>query len=350
MRNYMILDLQYGSTGKGLLAGYLAITEKPDVAVSAFGPNAGHTFVLNGNSYMHKMVPMGVFSPDIKQVLIGPGSVLDITTMTEELRHLTKMGWAGFEVLIHPNTPILMDHHADQEAQLVRIGSTMKGTAACVIEKMSRPTRSRVIASQFAYAGREWFRAGGIPVKVAGHIEWVDTLLSARKIQIEGAQGTSLSIHGPFYPYCTSRDVGYHQLMADCGIPKLTDVAVIGSVRTFPIRVANRFDEEGNQIGTSGDYYPDQVETSWEELGLDPEFTTVTKLQRRVFTFSYQQFEQAVINNGVDFIFLNFCNYLGPAEVAKLTKNINDFCEIGWRGWGPEFDDIEDMFLMEQPE
>ena len=37
---YMIIDLQYGSTGKGLLAGYLAETMQPDVLAAAWMPNA----------------------------------------------------------------------------------------------------------------------------------------------------------------------------------------------------------------------------------------------------------------------------------------------------------------------
>ena len=42
---YMILDLQFGSTGKGLLAGFLAKSRQPDVVITAWGPNAGHTYI-----------------------------------------------------------------------------------------------------------------------------------------------------------------------------------------------------------------------------------------------------------------------------------------------------------------
>jgi adenylosuccinate synthase len=76
------------------------------------------------------------------------------------------------------------------------------------------------------------------------------------------------------------------------------------SVRTFPIRVGNVPD------GYSGDCYPDQVETTWETLGVEPEITTVTKRVRRVFTFSDLQYAEAVSVNRPTHVFLNFCNYL----------------------------------------
>ena len=76
---YMILDLQFGSTGKGLLAGYLAKTKQPDVVVTAWGPNAGHTYIdEDGREYIHRMLANGIVSPKLKTVLIGPGSVLVI--------------------------------------------------------------------------------------------------------------------------------------------------------------------------------------------------------------------------------------------------------------------------------
>ena len=44
-RAYLICDMQYGSTGKGLLAGYLAMNHGPDTLMTAWGPNSGHTYV-----------------------------------------------------------------------------------------------------------------------------------------------------------------------------------------------------------------------------------------------------------------------------------------------------------------
>ena len=48
---HIITDLQFGSTGKGAFAGKLAAHGiRPDTVLTAWGPNAGHTFIdANGN-------------------------------------------------------------------------------------------------------------------------------------------------------------------------------------------------------------------------------------------------------------------------------------------------------------
>ena len=57
----IIVDLQFGSTGKGALAGYLAANSDYDVVVSANMPNAGHTFIdSKGQRMIHKVLPSGI--------------------------------------------------------------------------------------------------------------------------------------------------------------------------------------------------------------------------------------------------------------------------------------------------
>ncbi len=346
MTAYMILDLQFGSTGKGLFAGYLAQRWEPDVVVSAFGPNAGHTFIdADGTEYMHKMLPMGVLSNNIKHVLIGPGSVLDIDCFRMEVDEFIQKnpGHERFEIWIHPNTPILQNYHKEKEAEFVRIGSTMKGTAACAMDRMSRPTEHRIVASQYTSEGY-WFSTRGIPFHLASHGQYRALLIAAKTLQIEGAQGHSLSIHGPFYPHCTARDVSYHQLMADCAIPSSITATVYGTARTYPIRVANRYDNEGKQIGSSGDFYLDQHEITWGSLGVEPELTTVTKLERRVFSFSELQIKEAADQNNVSAVFLNFCNYCSAAEISDIRKKLMKCgAPTHWLGFGPRVTDIREV-------
>lgn len=343
---YMIIDLQYGSTGKGLIAGYLAENWKPDTAIAAFGPNAGHTYVNDAGEFMHKMLPMGVFSEKIMDVLIGPGAVLDLDVLRKEIAQFREAyPDRKFNIWIHPNTPILQQRHLETEAEFVRIGSTMKGTAACAIEKMHRDPQLKIIASQWLGGMGFWFNEAGIDVYVATHREWYEIMHESKRIHIEGAQGWSLSIHGPFFPHCTSRDISTYQVLADCGIPADLGLPyVIGTARTYPIRVANRFDKDGKQIGYSGDCYFDQEEISWKDLGMEPELTTVTKLPRRIFTFSEQQVRDAVQQNGVKSIFLNFCNYLGHELSTKLIEAIefNNCISVNWTGWGPHKDNVKE--------
>lgn len=40
----ILLDGQFGSTGKGLFAEYISKHNRIDIAITNAGPNAGHTF------------------------------------------------------------------------------------------------------------------------------------------------------------------------------------------------------------------------------------------------------------------------------------------------------------------
>jgi hypothetical protein len=127
---------------------------------------------------------------------------------------------------------------------------------------------------------------------------------------------------------------------------------VLINFRTYPIRVHSHkyFDSMGKCLtsdqvksmpnndvirieGYSGDFYPDSEETSWDELNLrDPntgerivEQTSVTKLVRRVATFSPQNMLDAIKFNlppeGYKvFLSINFMNYIDSAFYGVSTK------------------------------
>lgn len=343
---YMIIDLQYGSTGKGLLAGYLAEQEKPDVVVTAWGPNAGHTYIDKaGRTYIHRMLANGIVSPNLKAVLIGPGSVIDLAILRSEIESCADL-LQGKIIIIHPKAVIVTAEHVAIESRNVKIGSTMKGTGAAVIQRIERNPDDTIIARDAI--GGFWLKEMddlGVYCFVSEQMYAVE-LDKAKVIQIEGAQGFSLSIYHGHYPYTTSRDVTPAQVMADCAIPFSIIPEVYGTLRTFPIRVANRFDVEGKQIGTSGPCYDDQRELEWSDLGIPAELTTVTKLPRRVFTFSMKQTKDAVRLCGPSKLFLNFANYLGISETRKLADRIADETgvEVTWIGFGPTVEDVE-IFL-----
>ena len=75
----IIMDLQYGSTGKGLLAGVMAMRYNYDVVITSNMPNAGHTYVdREGVVYIHHVLGNGLVSPSIKNVCVGAGSVFSL--------------------------------------------------------------------------------------------------------------------------------------------------------------------------------------------------------------------------------------------------------------------------------
>jgi adenylosuccinate synthase len=290
------------------------------------------------------MIPNGVVSPRLKNVLIGPGAVINPLNMWDELESVRDHITDRVKFAIHENAAVVTDKHREAEKELVRIGSTMKGTSEAMIHKMRRSTmRGDMNTAAAALMGTP------LEPYVVSMEEYNDILDSANYVQVEGAQGFSLSLNHGFYPYVTSRDCTSLQILSDCAIPALTvmnmHITVFGVCRTYPIRVANRFGEDGKQVGYSGPPYPDQEEITWKSIGREPELTTVTKLPRRVFTFSMQQIREAIRMDAPDHIFLNFCNYLKSGEeVNSLIRAINGLgTHVKYLGFGPTIQNIQEL-------
>lgn len=340
----MILDLQYGSTGKGLIAGWLAKRKNYDTAVCAFATNAGHTYIdkSRGINMMTQQLPTAISSPTVVNVLIGPGAAVHADTLRAELDRYGHM-LVGKNILIHPQAAVVEDYHADFEISDGRtaMGSTAKGVGEAYIERMRRrPEVNNTVRARWAGTSLQKY--------VASEAQYRDALQLAEDIIVEGAQGFSLSMYHGQYPYTTSRDVTPWQVAADCGLPFkwASYFNIIGTLRTFPIRVNNR-------DGSSGPCYPDQVEVNWSEVGVLPELTTVTKLPRRIFTFSQQQLDEAIFHCGGYWnsasLFLNFCNYIAdPKELQALITEIEtprvarlNPPKVNWMGWGPDDADVK---------
>lgn len=340
--SYAVLDGQFGSTGKGLIAGYMAETRRPTLVMSNWAPNAGHTYITSGGKKItHTQLPIGIVSPRVRAIMIGPGSVFDQDAFEAEVRECIKLGvnnFSGVDVLIHEHAAIVTqeDRETERVLGLSNIGSTLKGTMAAQVRKMQRTSNIGVVGH---YPD---FRFKDNLVKAT---QWAGLIRKHGYItQIEGAQGFSLSLNHGFYPYVTSRDVTPMQLFADVGMNFDTarGVQVIQSLRTFPIRVNNR-------TGTSGPGYPDQQELKWEDLGMEAELTTVTKLPRRIFSWSRQQLDHMVSVCGIpNTVFLNFVNYLDSGEeLARIMNDIMTVCgkrSLRFLGLGPTYDDVYDLW------
>lgn len=344
----LILDLQFGSTGKGLLAGFLAETKAYDTIITAWAPNAGHTYIdRDGTKWVNIATPNGLVSPDIERVLLGPGSIIDPVLLESEWRrYLDFANASGFahtaRLVIHPFAAVVTQEHRDLEAgPMAKIGSTKKGVGEAAIQRIRRDPDN--------------LNTAGVALEGTWLAQFVVTrdqydveLYKAREVLIEGAQGASLSMYHGFYPYTTSRDVSTLQILADCGVPAgwVQRTTVYGTLRTFPIRVANRYNEAGEQVGFSGPHYPDQQEIKWSDIGRSPELTTVTKLPRRLFTFSESQVVEAIRRNNVRHLFVNFANYLPSAEsAARFVSRLDELaapylCGVTHIGFGPTHYDV----------
>lgn len=340
----LVMDFQYGSTGKGLLAGYLAKRGAYDTVTCAFAPNAGHTYRDGDLTVMTQQLPTGaVVSPTVRNILLGPGSLIHLATLFAEMEKY-KDYLKNKTIVVHPQAAIVTNAHTDQEKLwgMSKMGSTGKGVGAAMVHRIMRGGYGMELNTAGSPRWKAALEERNIFVSTDLYRAVMD---ESREMLVEGAQGFSLSLYHGQYPHCTSRDVTPLQVMADCAMPFRAGpyVQVWGTIRTFPIRVNNR-------DGSSGPCYPDQEEISWDSIGVEPELTTVTKLPRRIFTFSQQQLTDAVYQcGGYGFnktnLFLNFCNYFSNdrARLEKLVREIETARPHMWNvpnvellGFGPD--------------
>ena len=86
MKVDVLLGLQWGDEGKGKVVDVL--TPKYDV-VARFqgGPNAGHTLEFEGQKYVLRSIPSGIFQGN-KVNIIGNGVVLDPAFLRQRQKRL----------------------------------------------------------------------------------------------------------------------------------------------------------------------------------------------------------------------------------------------------------------------
>lgn len=270
MKLQVIAGGQYGSEAKGAVAGYLAGQEEAPLCIRVAGPNAGHSVVdpITGIKFALRQIPVGAVTNPDAALAIAAGSEIDPYVMDEEIgqleAHAIKI---KHRLLIDPAATWLTSAHKDRETTsgiVGRIGSTGKGIGAARADRIMRTAQTvRQHAESFAYYGKI-----GSVAAAAGQV-----LNSGGTVQVEGTQGYGLGLHGEHYPQCTSSDctaLDFLQMARiNPWIVSRDKLEIWVVFRPYPIRVA----------GNSG-YMLD--ETSWEELGLEPELTTVTKKIRRV--------------------------------------------------------------------
>jgi len=333
---HCVVDGQFGSTGKGSLCAWLASRAMALGLGNAFagciysgGPNSGHTFYVGDDKIVLKQLPTFAVALHMRgfriRVYLSAGAVIDREILRAEADQ-----YAGLEIFVHPNAAIVTDE--DKEAELTgsikEVAGTRSGTGAAIARKVLRDPKAIARNS-----------LGFISPNVKIKDRYMLSPMMAPYF-MEVAQGYSLGINSQFYPHVTSRECTVMQGLADARIPAPLLRHTYMAVRTFPIRV-------GNVDGySSGDWYVDQMELSWDKLGRPPELTTVTKRVRRIATFSVAQFRDACYDNMPSLVFVSHMDYLDANEQMRFADDmvrIRDAMGMKYKlvyGFGPKVDDI----------
>lgn len=320
----VIVGGEYGSEGKGNIAFYLA--REYNLLVRVGGPNAGHKVPLP-TPFTHRSLPSGTMANEAARLLIGPGAVINLDVLLEEIADCRV---EVDRLFIDPQAMIIEQADIDAEAPLVaEIGSTGTGVGAATARRVMGRTPGAVET----------------PVRLAGAVPELapylrpaidvlgDAYASRQKILLEGTQGTALSLYHGRYPHVTSRDTTAACCLAEAGIAPARVGRVILVCRTYPIRVGD---------GSAGSSGPMEQPITWEDLAtrskvpleelLEAEKGSVSGKQRRVSEFDWVLLRKAVELNGATDIALTFADYLDVANrdarrVDQLTPDTIRFIE-----------------------
>ena len=139
----ILLGLQWGDEGKGKMVDVLTPGYKI-VARFQGGPNAGHSLVFDGDSFVLHTVPSGIFREGTVNV-IGNGVVIDPVILLEEINAIEKRGVdVSDKLVISKRAHLILPTHraldAASESAMgkAKIGSTLKGIGPAYADKTGR--------------------------------------------------------------------------------------------------------------------------------------------------------------------------------------------------------------------
>ena len=128
-----IVGANWGDEGKGKITDMLA-AESDIVVRFQGGANAGHTIINDYGRFALHLLPSGVCSPNVVNV-IGPGVALDIEAFLRELDEVVSQGVPQPKILVSERAQVMMPYHVAfdcyEEERLGKnsFGSTKSGIA-----------------------------------------------------------------------------------------------------------------------------------------------------------------------------------------------------------------------------
>ena len=142
MANVVVVGSQWGDEGKAkitdLLAGYADI-----IIRYQGGCNAGHTVVVDEETYKFHLIPSGILYPG-KICIIGNGTVINPEVLAQEIADLKDKGINTENLYISPLAHITLPYHIDIDSSSEKsfgdnkIGTTNRGIGPTYVDKMNR--------------------------------------------------------------------------------------------------------------------------------------------------------------------------------------------------------------------
>ena len=318
----VILGLQWGDEGKGKVVDVL--TPRYEV-VARFqgGPNAGHTLEFNGEKYVLRSIPSGIFQGG-KTNIIGNGVVIDAVLFREEAEALAASGHdLTKQLCISKKAHLILPTHRMLDAAYeaakgsAKIGTTGKGIGPTYSDKAARvglrvgdilenfdekylklKARHEQILRDLHYTDyditeeeKQWLE--GVEYMRKFHltdteIEINKALAEGKSVLAEGAQGSLLDIDHGTYPFVSSSSTTAGGVCTGLGVAPNKIDRVWGIFKAYSTRVGagpfpvELFDETGSEIRRIGH-----------------EFGAVTGRDRRCGWVDLVALKYAIMINGV---------------------------------------------------
>lgn len=351
MANVIVVGAQFGDEGKAKVTDLLS--KNADVVVRyQGGANAGHTVVVDGETYKFHLIPSGVLYAGTMCIL-GPGMVIDPKAFIQEVDALEKRGLDTDSLKVSLTAHVTMPYHliidaAEEDARgSSKIGTTKRGIGPTYSDKCARIgvriedlLEPEVLKAKLDYLVPRknvlLERLYNLPALDAKeiyetYIEYgkkiskyvCDTsgvifqLIQQRKnILFEGAQGTLLDLDHGSYPYVTSSSPSAGGACAGAGVGPTVIDRVIGVSKAYMTRVGEGpFPTE--QFGETGDKLR-QVGKAWAEVGV------TTGRPRRCGWFDCVLGRYSVRVNGLDCLAITKLDVLDEFDELKLCTAYKD--------------------------
>src|SRR3954465_6637129 len=291
MANVVVVGAQWGDEGKGKIVDWLS--EQADIVVRfQGGHNAGHTLVINGQTYKLALLPSGVLRSS-KLSVIGNGVVVDPQAFLDEVAKLKAQGVAvsSDNLRVAENVTLILPLHRELDAlressnAIPGIGTPRRGIGPAYEDKVGRrairlmdladlpslrPKIARLLNHHNALrrgngqaeidAEALYAELSDVAPLVLPFMDDVGALLdrerrAGKRILFEGAQGALLDVDHGTYPYVTSSNTVAANAATRAGLGPRAIGYVLGMIKAYTTRVGGGpfptelTDEVGARLG-----------------------------------------------------------------------------------------------------